>query len=301
MKMYNDITIKIDSNDFPWPIRNIKPFWYNDIQFIPSFNYSGVFTSYIGNIKNLYLKLMPGSLTIRNSIHKFIQGNNYSDLTLSDVNYFAEYFTSNYGINIKDAEVKKLSYAVNIEVPDPDEIYKGMISYKSRPFEPMKKNNRIYGARFTGAEFRIKAYNKTTEVKLHDKENIPQNIFRFETEIKVMRSIQKKKINPIPVYRYRDLYDYNCAKQLMDDLIVRYQTILKIPSIRNAKLTIKDLRLIAMFSNPECVNYCKENLRGSYKKDRPKLNEINKDKLNHILFEEVEQRIRQKSEEILSC
>jgi len=298
--MYDDIEIRMDLTPSPFPNNGkYKPFEYKGINFVPDYNNLGVVGRFKGNIDNIRLEIEPQTLILKNSIHKYYMGNNFSDYTLSDVFSTVGKLIYECGIDIRSAEVKKLAYAVNIPINNPDCVYPGFVSYLTRPFNPMKKRNRTYGTFYTGADFKIKCYNKTRETQFHYRENTSENILRLEAEINNLRHLHIRE-KPIQIYTFRDLYNYDIAVKLTEDLINKYRRIYKNPNLYDMELTTKELRLLALFSNPEYLDFHKNKFPDTYKKDRKKITDILKNRSGLEIYDEFEEKIITKCRELLS-
>jgi len=203
-------------------------------------------------------------------------------------------------MDISSAEIKKLSYSLNIKTESPDRIISGLNSFKTTPFEPMRWNHKVYGATVVKAQYKIKAYNKTSETKLHYRELLDTKIFRFEVEVKNMRHLHNRK-HPINIYKLSDLYKPENMRLLCEDLMDKYRTIIKHPSINLDPHVAQDLYKLAIFNkNKEILKALKKNHNRTYKRCLKRYKELIYEYEKEDLYNEVERKLIEKYELLLA-
>src|ERR1035437_2561676 len=168
-------------------------FIYHDLVFIPGYNTTGEIYKYTSTIRNLRITYFPASTLwyIENSLHKFIDGCNYTDFSLSKLKLAIEELSENLDLNILEARIKKIECGCNISVPDANATFLRLGSYKGKKYQPQYYNGKAYGATTYFNNYSIKAYNKTTQVKAVDGLTIPKNLFRWEVKYNSMAALYK--------------------------------------------------------------------------------------------------------------
>src|ERR1035437_9095705 len=122
-------------------------FIYYDLVFIPGYNTAGEIYKYTSTIRNLRITYFPASTIwyVENSLHKFIDGCNYTDFSLSKLKLAIEELSENLDLNILEARIKKIECGCNISVPDADAACMRLESYKGKQFQPQWYNGKAYG------------------------------------------------------------------------------------------------------------------------------------------------------------
>ncbi|ERM80312.1 hypothetical protein P872_13855 [Rhodonellum psychrophilum GCM71 = DSM 17998] len=216
--MIDDIKFEIPF-DPPLEFRQkiTHPFEWNGMVFSPEFNKNGDVTSYTGELKNLYLKMISGKIIVVNSLHKFYHGNNYSEFTEWEIKQCMETLSAVFGDVFWESRITKLTVAINLEC-DPKRIIERLISFKGNPMEPMRPRNSrtVYGKRYPSTHYNIKIYDKQFEVKKCDRLDIVPTL-RIEIEMN-MAYFQKRRLNPILIFNPRDLWSQSAAAFLTFEL-----------------------------------------------------------------------------------
>ena len=145
---------------------------------------------YQGEERNLRVKYdyRSGKVSVSNSIHKFAKGNNYSDLSYSELESSLRRITMKIGISLKEWSVKKYEIGFNIETERKGVDYLNIFYlFKTKYADKMRKDAFWYGLKWYLTEYEVKIYDKTEEVKRHDRIKLDSNILRFEVNIKKSR------------------------------------------------------------------------------------------------------------------
>lgn len=171
---------------------------------------------------NLILTLYPGEIKLKNSLHKFLHGNNFSDFTISDFVEAVDIISDCTSFDWWQSKVSKLEYGVNIQM-DSSFDYRRMNSYKTKDYIDMEWRGTIYGAKCIFDEYNIKLYNKTLEVLMHTGEIINTNLYRWEVGVTKLRSLTGRTNSPVPIRSLRDIIDPNITQLLYSDLIAKFQ------------------------------------------------------------------------------
>ena len=271
--MYDTIKIIGELNSIPKQIKDLQltPFNWNGFLWIPHFRDSNVPLYYKSTFKNISLRIIENQLHVINSLHKFYHGNNYKLFTYKQVCRAFAILNNNLPIDVYKAKVLKLSVGVVI-IENPQKIFDEWLYYYGKPYIPMKNKNKIYGAKFFLTDYYIKGYDKTYEVKQHNKINLNVNYFRFEIEGKI--NIFNNKTNNVGIYTVNDLLDKTKFNRLGEVLLEKYIQIEKQPKLDLTKLTLKEKRLVASMRNHEVKENIRKQHKDTYKKDRKEYNKL---------------------------
>lgn len=164
MKMIDNFKAEDVENVYSIP-SSTKPFNLFGETFYPRYNFEGKYRCHSASYRNLVIKITGGRLTIENSLHKFINSNNYSDFTFSELNNAIEQIESKLKIQSEHLKLKRIEVAVNIEYLE--QFNNLFILYGMKEFDNMRSGKTIYGKKFFGSEFNVKGYDKTIETKLN--------------------------------------------------------------------------------------------------------------------------------------
>lgn len=231
---------------------------------------------YTTRIKDLYLQINHGWLTISNSLHKFYHGNNYSMFTYKETVDAVKKLDEYFDFSILDARVIKYTPGIVIEA-SPEESYEKWINYRGKSPLPMidKRNNNKYGCYFGSGQVKLKGYNKTYEAnkRLHGEEKLQEEFFRFESEINASYARKNLSSN---ILTLSDLIKYEnyCASL---DLLLKYYDIIKKDNLDYNKISTDQHRVIGLFTNQIQIKKYKRHHYHSFKKDRQKFNGLFKD------------------------
>ena len=252
-----------------------KEYDFNGMIFYPFVNNkTGQVKYWESTYENLKLRLTNNSLVVLNSWHKFFRGNNYSDYSLNHIIETYRDISNILGIDILNAEVKKITYGLVVDTPA--EInYNNWSYYKSKPPAPMLKGSKKYGVKFFFTDFNLKGYDKKIEVKLHNGIVIEKEMFRIEVEVKYMKHLRIRK-SPINIYSVADMLDYENIQYLMNDLMNKYNTIEKIPYYDFSLLDKNDRLVVSMLNFNKSRSFLKKEENHTYKRYLSKMKLINK-------------------------
>ena len=244
-------------------------FIYHDLLFIPGYNTAGEIYKYTSTIRNLRITYFPASTLwyIENSLHKFIDGCNYTDISLSKLKLAIEELSENLDLNILEARIKKIECGCNIFVPDADAACMRLESYKGKQFQPQWYNGKAYGGSSYFNNYVIKGYNKTIQVKALDGITIPNNLFRWEVKYKSMNALYDRRI-PIAIENVKDLLNIDKMQMLCTDVVSKYRDSIKNykPSIDS--LPLKQATAFARMADPFVSEHLHANHRDTYNIDR---------------------------------
>lgn len=232
-----------------------EPFLYNGILMSPRWK-NGVLTNYFGKEENLQVSMAGDYLSISNSWQKYYKGNNYCDYTYSEVMETAYRIKDFFGLTLDEAKIKGIEYGCVID-HDPKEIYPYWMRFKNREVSPMKNKGVVYGAKFEMTDYNLKGYDKTYEVKKHDKISIGGENFRVEKEVKYMKHFynRKRKIN---IRTIEDLFNPVNMQLLAQDLMENIKTIEKMQSVNLKNLSTEDIKTLAVMQSPLYRNHLKQ-------------------------------------------
>jgi hypothetical protein len=224
------------------------PLEWNGLHFNPIYNKNNDATRYRTQLKNMQLTIAGDKLYIENSLQKYFTGNNYGDFTFQEVKESLQKLENELNVPLGNFQFTAIEYGVNILV-DPNLVYLSWKGYKNKDFVPMINNGRTYGVKLFMSEYTLKGYNKTYEVKAHDRKNIGKDVFRIEVGVKRIRHLTKRA-NPININYVSDLKNENTLWELSNDLISKYKIIDIKAEIDFFKMTsIEDKKIMAAMEN----------------------------------------------------
>jgi hypothetical protein len=166
------------------------------------------------------------------SLAKYLNGENVSVLTISQVEEAIHKLENDIGISLSTAIVKSVEYGLSIITTKQPAEYLKLFGYPAR-------YTRHEYATMTGVEtvtystqsgsYQFSVYNKLLEAQRKKKQSIPAlfegaNILRLEYKIVRSRGIQAKFGKDLTVY---DLFDPTVYRKLQNLFIEAYQTIPK--------------------------------------------------------------------------
>lgn len=279
----------------------------NGMVFKPAFGDNKLVIYYHKRLSdNLHIKMHRNRIEIINSIHKYIHGNNYGDLCLSEI------FTPLISIaailnipNIMDGKVKKIEYAVNVEVESPERIYKSLICHKGKDASVLQDyNGNPYGVYFEHTDYKIKCYNKTYEVnrnslKVRGRKGkvqpLMKSILRFEIAVKDMDYLQQRNM-PINIFTVADLCNPDNWVLLLSDLIEQIESITKLVLPDFKRMSRTERTAYSRITHPILRDLFRTENKSLYKKDLMVYNGIDH---SDTYLKEVFQQIHDKGEELI--
>jgi len=266
--MFDNIQIVLSIDSPPRELYGdkIEPFVWLGLSFTPRYSGGGNLMYYQSNIEKLIIRIRGNQLILKNSIHKFYKGNNYSDFHLSEFQSAISLLSELLGFDLLEAEVKKIEYGCNIPVEKPENIYNGLIGYQRGYFNPMLDNAREYGKKQYSTDYNIKLYDKQFEVAKHNGTKI-NPLARFEKEIKNMRYLRKMGI---AVYSVNDLLKKEIWQALKNDLVRTFDRINKKPVVDFRCLSLDEIKAYAICSNKQIIPHVKKAHSRSYARYKKK-------------------------------
>ena len=246
-----------------------------EVLFKPKVNDFAQIQYYEAGFRNLHLKYLPNTdrIIIRNSLHKFHIGNNYSYFSLSSIKSCLEELSDLLHVSVFDGTIKRLEYGVNICVENLDRIINSLASFRGTEFEPMRMRSKNYGRSCDKTQYRLKAYDKSLQVSLVDGIKIPPGLLRWEIAAKRMEYLKKRHL-PIRIERGQDLCDFETMQRLADDLINRCDQCIQFENLDLSKLSLTELRIVGTHLTSKVKNEQKKRFLNSHKRDCSKLKKI---------------------------
>lgn len=294
--MIDDLTVRLTTKPPREAIKQTqKPFSWNGLSFLPKYHRTGLLY-YVSSLSNLRMMIIRDQVYISNSWHKFSNGNNFSDYSLSRIEKTYYDLENRIGLSLEKGIVRKIAYGIVID-DNPQMNFPKWLFYKSKKPVPMIKNGHTYGTKFYCNDFTIKGYDKTFEVWRHNHQRIKENQFRIETEVMNMRHLHKRK-GSIYLISPKDLFNFEVLQQLSNDLLMKYQKIIKRPAIDLNGLSIKKLNIIASMQNSEIRDQIRKSHNKSYKRYMQDFEALSRNGNDHYF--EVEDKIKSKISELLN-
>ena len=274
--MYDTIKIKHQVNQLPKEVieQQESPFFWKGLKWIPIFNKkTNQVKAYETTVSNLKLELKGNIISCNNSLQKWYMGNNYELFTYSQVVKALEKLDSILPFNVYNANIHYLAVGTVIE-ESAQPILNPWLSLNGKTAIPMLGANKQYGKKFYLTDYTVKGYDKTFEVKTHERIKIGKPIFRFELEI-YTRNLNKRK-NPIGIYTVKNLIDKKKYQMLADELLSKYDKIEKQQSIPLSQLNNKEKEVLALFQNQEILQQYKIDHSETFSNRRKVYNRIKK-------------------------
>ena len=287
--MYDTIKIKHQVNQLPKEVieQQESPFFWKGLKWTPIFNKkTNQVKAYETTVSNLRLELKGNIISCNNSLQKWYMGNNYELFTYSQVIKALEKLDSVLPFNVYNATIHYVAVGTVIE-EEAKPILNPWLSLNGKQPIPMLGANKQYGKKFYLTDYNVKGYDKTFEVKTHERIKIGKPIFRFELEI-YTRNLNKRK-NPIGIYTVKDLIDKDKYQMLADELLSKYDKIEKQQSIPLSKLNNKEKEVLALFQNQEILQQYKIDHSETFSNRRKVYNRIKKLSNNKYLMHVKEQ------------
>ena len=274
--MYDTIKIKHQVNQLPKEVieQQESPFFWKGLKWIPIFNKkTNQVKAYATSVSNLKLELKGNIISCNNSLQKWYMGNNYELFTYSAVVKALEKLDSVLPFNVYKANIHYLAVGTVIE-EEAKPILVPWLSLNGKQPIPMLGANKQYGKKFYLTDYNVKGYDKTFEVKTHDRIKLNKPLFRFELEI-YTRNLNNRK-NSIGIYTVKDLIDKAKYQMLADELLSKYDKIEKQQSIPLSQLTNKEKEVLALFQNQEILQQYKIDHSETYGNRRKVYNRLKK-------------------------
>ncbi len=290
--MYDSLALEMPFSHYPKSSNRKEAFDWNRLLFVPRVNEVGEVTGHTSKLENLHLVASDNyKLYIKNSLHKFYKGENYTDFTRSEVSEAIselELFIP----NSSRAIVKKNAYGVNY-LPNKQSEW---LFHLWQPFAPMQAKGNFYGSECRRSEYKIKGYDKEFEVLTQNKNltkpKIQKGLFRYEIENKYLYRFKNDGYQSL---RLEDLAKVEVMQYFAEDLIHQYKLI-KMNNVDFRQLeSLHEINLVSTMQNPNGLEALRQYSKERYKEYRKKYNQIlkrqSKDenlaiieaKINHLL------------------
>lgn len=271
-----------------------QSFYWRGLLFSPEYRADGQVAKYKATYRNLSFIILGNYLTIKNSIHKFYKGNNYSDFGYSDLCQATNQICRITGLEPKDFNVKKLEFGFNIPISlKPSILFSQVNSYKGKEFDNLRSKARIYGLKCILTEYNIKLYNKSEQVKITEKIQINPNLLRVEVQYNVMRKIPY--INSL-----NDLLLEVNLRNLFSNLTTIFNNIIFRNSYDLAKLKrSRDRELLFAGQSIDFWNTEKNINKENYKKRRQRHKKIEEEVRTGNIKDELDRRLLNKFNELM--
>ncbi|WP_299673471.1 hypothetical protein [uncultured Tenacibaculum sp.] len=282
--MYDTLKIKHQVIQLPKEVieQQENPFFWKGLKWTPIFNKkTNQVKAYETTVNNLKLELKGNIISCNNSLQKWYIGNNYELFTYSKVVEALKKLDSVLPFNVYNANIHYVAVGTVVE-EEAKPILNTWLSLNGKTPITMLGANKEYGKKFYLTDYNVKGYDKTFEVKTHERIIIGKPIFRFELEI-YTRNLNKRK-NPIGIYTVKDLIDKKKYKMLADELMSKYDKIEKQQTIPLSQLTNKEKEVLALFQNQEILKQYKIDHSETFSNRRKVYNRIKKLSNNKYLI-----------------
>ncbi len=297
--MFDKIDIEATVPDYIQEVfetdRLSKDIMFGDIAFVPvKCLITRTIKYYQAKVENLLITYKHRNSIIRvtNSIHKFAKGNNYSEMSFKELCQALNRIVEITGIRLEQWKLKKMEIAFNIETERKGTEYLALFStFKNKIPDKMRKDAYWYGIKWFFSEYQLKIYDKTEEVKRHDKISLDANILRFEIVIAKMRKI------PV-VSLLSDLQSEEKLTLLFDFFISEIEKIKTIETVDFSQVSKeRDIEMFFASQNESYWQTQKEINPDKVKEKRRRYNRIldmvsNRDTMNTFL-ERLQQKFLQ--------
>ena len=264
-------------------------FMWNGIVFAPNYSRKNqILIDYKGNYENLFLTFNDRGLYLGNSWHKLYHGKNWNDYFFTEIVKTYNALNNRFNGMIENAKIIHLDYGVNITA-DPAEVYENWEYLNGkRPKIEDTRTGREYGLKFKGTEYQFKGYDKTFEVKREKSIIVPAyQITRLEKSVFKMRTLNRRKINRVPIFTGKDLINQENIRKLADDFLLTYQNIEKMEKINYKGLSATEKKIIAIMQNHELREVLKIENPETYRKDLRTYKRLKQDKIVSTNIQEL--------------
>lgn len=245
--------------------------------------------------KNLYFSVKGDVLFIRNSLHKFCKGNNYSDFTHSEliesiryIEYLTEISADNYLIN-------KLEFGMNI-LPSfsPLQELESIGDFKGYCPAPMISRPTIYGKKFYLTQYALKLYDKKFQVYKMDGIKIKYELLRVEMEYG-----RRDKL-PEGIVRLEDLKRPSALRLLLGELCKNIDRIRLTGNEDFSGLRGRDVELYFAGLNRQFWNNLEKGNINTFESRKKRFREIQNEVTPKDLIVEILEKLTLKFEQLLT-
>ena len=283
--MYDTLKITYQVANLPIEVleQREQSFVWKGLKWCPTYNdKTKAVNGYKTSVNNLDLRLKGRTIKCNNSLQKWYMGNNYELFTYSQVVKALSKLNKILPFNIYEANIHYLAVGTIIE-EEAKPILDTWLSLNGKQPESMLGNNKQYGKKFYLTDYNVKGYDKTFEVKTHERIKLNKPLFRFELEI-YTRNLNKRK-NSIGIYTVKDLIDKAKYQMLADELMCKYDKIEKQQNIPLSQLNNKEKEALALFQNQEILKQYKIDHYETFSNRRTVYNRIKKlSNSKHLIY-----------------
>ena len=287
--MYDTLKITYQVSNLPIEVleQREQSFIWKGLKWCPTYNdKTKAVNGYKTSVNNLDLRLKGRTIKCNNSLQKWYMGNNYELFSYSQVVKALEKLNNVLPFNVYKANIHYLAVGTIIE-EDAKPILDTWLSLNGKQPESMLGANKQYGKKFYLTDYNVKGYDKTFEVKTHERIKLNKPLFRFELEI-YTRNLNNRK-NFVGIYKVKDLIDKTKYQMLADELLGKYEKIEKKQSIPLSQLNNKEKETLALFQNQEILRQYKIDHFETFSNRRKVYNKLKKLSNNMHLIDIKEQ------------
>jgi hypothetical protein len=218
--MIDNICLTILRKDCEGIINLLQNKWRRDIN------------TYSGHIQNMGVFINLDSVIIHGSLAKYLNGENVSNLTISQVEKAIRKLENEIGLYLDTAMVKMVECGISVITNEQPAEYLKLFGYPARytrhEYATMTGVETVTYSTQTGS-YQFSGYNKVVEVQSKKKQSIPAllegaNILRLEYRIVRRRGINARFKRDLTAY---DLFNPVVYRELQKLFIEAYQAIPK--------------------------------------------------------------------------
>lgn len=240
LSMIDHVTLYIDDCTLFYCLLENNRWKYLDFDPIYS---KGEIVSFKADYLNLYIRVLPHKIFIKNSLHVFFKKDNSGDFNYKELcssgNIIAELFNK----TIKDLKVGSFEFGLNIKGRDDTKMWNNANAYKKKEISNMRYHGRVYGKKIHLTEYFFKIYDKTLEQKLHHGRINNEFVTRFEIGFCKKRSVKF-------IETLADLFNKDNLRRIFQKLLNTLNTIEFFPELEClSKMSYKERELIYIYSN----------------------------------------------------
>lgn len=169
-----------------------NPFYWKNILFKPIYHNGNeeLIKCYSGDLENIKLIVYREKFYIKNSLHRFLKNENFTDFTFSELILSMNNLMGFLQLDINRVKVVRLEIGMNIELEIPlESCINSIISYGTKEFDKMKKGAMPYGKKCILTDYSLKVYNKTFQLRHQHNIEIDKELLRIEIDYNKHRPI----------------------------------------------------------------------------------------------------------------
>lgn len=192
--------------------------------------------------RHLTIVIYPSNtVIIKGSLHKYWEGENYSDFSHSALVECIDDLSVAFGFDPAEAWIQNLEFGVNIDTLfNPYEFCESVIAHKGRPFSQFQTNGMQIGFQCYRSQYAVKVYDKGKQYLKNE------NKLRFEIKTNKMVLVKSSGIT-----RLSDLSNKNNLIALGNILQSAFKDLIITDHINEAKLTKNERRIFNQCINPK--------------------------------------------------